>query len=232
MWEQVFCSVADPYFEVMGLMLHNEHLEENFGVGFHTISVPRLCKTKDMSLDGFKHLVDDETFLKIVAIIRLAVPFTGMILSTRENHEMRKKLLKIGISQLSAGSSTDVGGYQNRENHQSQFEINDDRTADEIIEELLDDNYVPSFCTACYRSGRTGDRFMRLAKSGQIKNVCLPNGLLTLYEYAIDYGNPRFLEKSEKVIRHQLSNISNEKIRIQVEENLEKMKIGKRDLYL
>lgn len=228
----VLFGLADPYFEVMGLMLHNEHLEENFGVGFHTISVPRLCKTKDMSLDGFKHLVDDETFLKIVAIIRLAVPFTGMILSTRENHEMRKKLLKIGISQLSAGSSTDVGGYQNRENHQSQFEINDDRTADEIIEELLDDNYVPSFCTACYRSGRTGDRFMRLAKSGQIKNVCLPNGLLTLYEYAIDYGNPRFLEKSEKVIRHQLSNISNEKIRIQVEENLEKMKIGKRDLYL
>lgn len=228
----VLFGLADPYFEVMGLMLHNEHLEENFGVGFHTISVPRLCKTKDMSLDGFKHLVDDETFLKIVAIIRLAVPFTGMILSTRENHEMRKKLLKIGISQLSAGSSTDVGGYQNRENHQSQFEINDDRTADEIIEELLDDNYVPSFCTACYRSGRTGDRFMRLAKSGQIKNVCLPNGLLTLYEYAIDYGNPRFLEKSEKVIRHQLSNISNEKIRRQVEENLEKMKIGKRDLYL
>lgn len=228
----VLFGLADPYFEVMGLMLHNEHLEEKFGVGFHTISVPRLCKTKDMSLDGFKHLVDDETFLKIVAIIRLAVPFTGMILSTRENHEMRKKLLKIGISQLSAGSSTDVGGYQNRENHQSQFEINDDRTADEIIEELLDDNYVPSFCTACYRSGRTGDRFMRLAKSGQIKNVCLPNGLLTLYEYAIDYGNPRFLEKSEKVIRHQLSNISNEKIRRQVEENLEKMKIGKRDLYL
>lgn len=228
----VLFGLADPYFEVMGLMLHNEHLEEKFGVGFHTISVPRLCKTKDMSLDGFKHLVDDETFLKIVAVIRLAVPFTGMILSTRENHEMRKKLLKIGISQLSAGSSTDVGGYQNRENHQSQFEINDDRTADEIIEELLDDNYVPSFCTACYRSGRTGDRFMRLAKSGQIKNVCLPNGLLTLYEYAIDYGNLQFLEKSEKVIRHQLSNISNEKIRRQVEENLEKMKVGKRDLYL
>ncbi|WP_099205052.1 [FeFe] hydrogenase H-cluster radical SAM maturase HydG [Scatolibacter rhodanostii] len=228
----VLFGLYEPFFEVLGLMIHNEHLEEKFGVGFHTISVPRLCKTKEMTLDGFKHLVDDDTFLKIVAIIRLAVPFTGMILSTREDHDMRKKLLKTGISQLSAGSSTDVGGYNKRENQQSQFEINDDRTAGEIIEELLDDSYVPSFCTACYRSGRTGDRFMSLAKSGQIKNVCLPNALMTLYEYAVDYGNETFLQKSEKVIHQQIQNIGNETIRRKVTENLEKIKVGKRDLYL
>lgn len=228
----VLFGLYEPYFEVMGLMLHNEHLEKKFGVGFHTISVPRLCKTDGMTLSGFKHLVDDETFLKITAIIRLAVPFTGMILSTRENHDMRQKLLKTGISQLSAGSSTDVGGYGEREQSKSQFEISDERTADQIIEELLEDGYVPSFCTACYRSGRTGDRFMRLAKTGQIKNVCLPNALMTLYEYAIDYGKDSFIEKAEKVISQQIKGIGNETVRRKTEENLEKIKVGKRDLYL
>lgn len=228
----VLFGLYEPYFEVMGLMLHNEHLEKKFGVGFHTISVPRLCKTDGMNLSGFKHLVDDETFLKIVAIIRLAVPFTGMILSTRENHEMRQKLLKTGISQLSAGSSTDVGGYGDRESSKKQFEISDERTADQIIEDLLEDGYVPSFCTACYRSGRTGDRFMRLAKTGQIKNVCLPNALMTLYEYAVDYGKESFIEKAEKVISKQIENIENETVRRKTEENLEKIKVGKRDLYL
>jgi len=232
----VLFGLADPYFEVMGLMLHNEHLEEKFGVGFHTISVPRLCRAEGMRLEDFPNLVDDDTFEKIVAIIRIAVPFTGMILSTRENHDMRKKLLRSGISQLSAGSSTEVGGYAKREMQipsNAQFEVSDERDALSIIRELMEDGYIPSFCTACYRNGRTGDRFMRLAKSGQIKNVCLPNALMTLCEYAMDYGDDDFRDKAVAAINSQLPNIANDKIRTLAAENVEKIRDNRgRDFYV
>ena len=230
----VLFGLADPYFEVLGLMIHNEHLEERFGVGFHTISVPRLCPATGMNMEDFP-LVDDAAFEKIVAVIRLAVPFTGMILSTRENHEMRKKLLKLGISQISAGSSTEVGGYAKRERHERpdnpQFIMNDERSALSIISELMDDEFIPSFCTACYRSGRTGDRFMSLAKSGQIKNVCLPNALMTLCEYAMDYGDDVFRQKAAAAITREIPGIGNEKIRFKTAENVEKIRGGQRDFF-
>jgi 2-iminoacetate synthase len=229
----VLFGLADPYFEVLALMIHNEHLEEKFGVGFHTISVPRLCAASGMSMEEFPHLVDDATFEKIVAIIRLAVPFTGMILSTREGHEMRNRVLKLGISQISAGSCTGVGGYSNKENEcpNPQFIVNDERPPLEILSELLDDGYVPSFCTACYRSGRTGDRFMSLAKSGQIKNVCHPNALMTLCEYSIDYGDDKFRTKTTSAIAREIPEIKNEKIREKTKLNVEKIKCGERDFF-
>jgi 2-iminoacetate synthase len=228
----VLFGLADPYFEVLSLMIHNEHLEKTFGVGFHTISVPRLCPATGTDMAGFP-LVDDNTFEKIVAIIRLAVPFTGMILSTRESHAMRKRLLKLGISQISAGSSTGVGGYAKRTNVVNpQFLVNDDRSALSIISELMGDGYVPSFCTACYRKGRTGDRFMSLAKSGQIKNVCLPNALTTLAEYAIDYGDEAFKREAALAIERELPGIANEKIRALTRANVEKIRQGSRDLYV
>lgn len=231
----VLFGLADPYFEVLGLMLHNEHLEKKFGVGFHTISVPRLCPANGMRIEDFPHLVDDETFAKIVAIIRLAVPFTGMILSTRENHHMRDKLLRLGISQLSAGSSTEVGGYTKRERQEAanpQFLVNDDRDALRIITELMDDGYIPSFCTACYRNGRTGDRFMSLAKSGQIKNVCLPNALMTLCEYAMDYGDDSFRERTAAAIEREVLGIQSEKMRALTRQNVEKIRQGGRDYFV
>ncbi|MDR1466271.1 MAG: [FeFe] hydrogenase H-cluster radical SAM maturase HydG [Treponema sp.] len=227
-------GLADPYFEVLGLMIHNEHLEERFGVGFHTISVPRICPAAGMNIADFPYLVDDETFAKVTAIIRIAVPFTGMILSTRESHSMRQRLLRLGVSQISAGSSTEVGGYANRRREEAtpQFFVNDDRPALSIISELMDDGYVPSFCTACYRKGRTGDRFMSLAKSGQIRNVCLPNALTTLAEYALDYGDAVFRQKAYESISRETHTISNEKIRSLTTENIEKIKRGERDLYI
>lgn len=232
----VLFGLADPYFEVLGLMLHNEHLEEKFGVGFHTISVPRLCPADGMSLSDFPNLVDDATFEKIVAIIRLAVPFTGMILSTRESDEMREKLLKAGISQLSAGSSTEVGGYAKRARGQEdnpQFHVNDERSALEIITGLMEDGYIPSFCTACYRGGRTGDRFMSLAKSGQIGNVCLPNALMTLCEYAMDYGDDDFRLKTDAAIEQCVPQIANTRIREKTVQNVAKIRDnGERDFFI
>ncbi|MDR1899492.1 MAG: [FeFe] hydrogenase H-cluster radical SAM maturase HydG [Treponema sp.] len=230
----VLFGLADPYFEVLALMIHNEHLEERFNVGFHTISVPRLCPARGMDMADFP-LVDDATFEKIVAVIRLAVPFTGMILSTRESHHMRKRLLRLGISQISAGSSTGVGGYAKRarrEEQNPQFYVNDERSALEIVTELMDDGYVPSFCTACYRNGRTGDRFMSLAKSGQIKNVCLPNALMTLCEYSMDYGDSPFKEKAAAAIARELPGIQNEKIRMRTIANVEKIRHGERDFFV
>jgi len=232
----VLFGLSDPFFDVMGLLLHNEHLEKKFNVGFHTISVPRLCPASGMNINDFPNLVDDDTFAKIVAIIRIAVPFTGMILSTRENREMRKKLLRLGISQISAGSSTSVGGYSLRENNtgeSSQFLVNDERSATSIISELIDDGYIPSFCTACYRGGRTGDRFMSLAKSGQIGNVCLPNALMTLCEYSMDYGDNAFKEKTNAVITKETENINNEKVKAKTIENIKKIQNGEgRDFYV
>jgi 2-iminoacetate synthase len=189
-----------------------------------------------MNINDFPNLVDDETFAKITAVIRIAVPFTGMILSTRENHDMRKKLLELGISQISAGSSAEVGGYVKRQKNEKttpQFIVNDERNAVSIISELMDDGYIPSFCTACYRSGRTGDRFMSLAKSGQIGNVCLPNALMTLCEYSMDYGDGVFREKACAVIEKEIQHIDNEKIRQKTAGNIEKIRTGaQRDFYV
>ena len=230
----VLFGLADPRFEVLGLMMHNAHLEEKFGVGFHTISVPRLQPANGVSLENYPHLLDDKMFKKIVAILRIAVPFTGLILSTRETPEMRKELLKYGVSQISAGSSTGVGGYKEREEGKEvkQFKTNDERSPIEILKELLSDGYIPSYCTACYRKGRTGDRFMSLAKSGNIKYVCEPNALMTLLEFTLDYGYEELYKKSLEIIDKEVENIEREDIKSLTKESMEKMKKGQRDFYL
>jgi 2-iminoacetate synthase len=228
----VLFGLYDPYFEVLGLMLHNEHLEKEFGVGFHTISVPRIRKADGALQTSFQYAVDDETFKKLVAVIRLAVPFTGMIVSTRESKEMRKELIRLGISQMSAGSATGVGGYKEGQESHAQFEVVDERDAMDVIKWIMDEGMVPSFCTACYRSGRTGDRFMSLAKSGNIKNVCLPNALMTLAEYTLDYGDEEFKQKAYATIEREIPKIENEKVRELTKENIEKIKQGQRDLFV
>ena len=230
----VLFGLADPRFEVLGLMMHNAHLEEKFGVGFHTISVPRLQPANGVSLENYPHLLDDKMFKKIVAILRIAVPFTGLILSTRETPEMRKELLKYGVSQISAGSSTGVGGYKEREEGKEvkQFKTNDERSPIEILKELLSDGYIPGYCTACYRKGRTGDRFMSLAKSGNIKYVCEPNALMTLLEFTLDYGDEELYKKSLEIIDKEVENIEREDIKSLTKESMEKMKKGQRDFYL
>ncbi|MBF8983693.1 [FeFe] hydrogenase H-cluster radical SAM maturase HydG [Lutibacter sp. B2] len=230
----VLFGLSDSKFEVLALMLHNEHLENTFGVGFHTISVPRIKKAEGMDLSKFPHLVDDNMFKKIVAIIRLAVPFTGIIISTRESAEIRKEVLKYGVSQVSAGSCTGVGGYKEHEegNDISQFDLSDHRSPLEIIKWLIDDHYIPSYCTACYRQGRTGDRFMRLAKSGQIHNVCTPNALMTLMEFILDYGDSELYEKGTALIEKELSKISKPSVKELLENNIERLKQGERDLFV
>ncbi|HHX63087.1 MAG TPA: [FeFe] hydrogenase H-cluster radical SAM maturase HydG [Epulopiscium sp.] len=230
----VLVGLYEPCYEVLSLMLHNEYLEEKYGVGFHTISVPRLKPAAGSPLTEYKHLVDDETFRKMVAIIRLAVPYTGMIISTREDEKMRRELIKMGVSQVSAGSNVEVGGYSASEhdNNNKQFELTDSRSAMEILSWLIEDDLVPSFCTACYRKGRTGDRFMSLAKSGNIKNVCHPNALMTLCEYMVDFGSDEFKEQADTLIQREIPKIENEKVRKLVEENIKKIKAGERDLYI
>ena len=230
----VLFGLADPRFEVLALMMHNEHLEEKFGVGFHTISVPRLQQANGVNLENYPYLLDDKMFKKIVAILRIAVPFTGLILSTRETPKMRRELLKYGVSQISAGSSTGVGGYKEREEgkESKQFKTNDDRSPIEILKELLSDGYIPSYCTACYRKGRTGDRFMSLAKSGNIKYVCEPNALMTLLEFTLDYGDDELYKKSLEIIDKEVENIEREDIKSLTKESMKKMKKGQRDFYL
>ncbi len=230
----VLFGLADPKFEVLALMLHNEHLEERFGVGFHTISVPRLKKAEGMNLDMFSELVEDEMFKKIVAIIRLAVPFTGIILSTRESANMRKEVLRYGVSQMSAGSCTGVGGYKETDSGRNvnQFDVEDHRSPTEVLKTLIEDGYVPSYCTACYRKGRTGDRFMRLAKSGQIQNVCGPNALTTLMEFMMDYGDEDLYKIGTALIYTEVEKIQREDIKNLTLANLERIKYGERDLYL
>ena len=229
----VLFGLYDYKYEVLGLMLHNEHLEKRFGAGFHTISVPRIRPAEGADLTIARYAPTDEEFLKLVAIIRLAVPFTGMIVSTRETPEMRAKLIKLGISQVSGGSAVEVGGYAERERSGAgQFEVSDNRAPEDIIKWLMSEDLIPSFCTACYRQGRTGDRFMQLAKSGNIKNVCLPNALMTLCEYAQDYGDAETRAAAGEMISRKLSDIRNEKIRKRVEESLTLIREGRRDLYL
>ena len=228
-------GLYDPYFDTLGLMIHNEHLEKNYGVGFHTVSVPRLCKADGAINKDYPHAVSDDVFLKLTAVLRIAIPYTGIIISTRETPEMRKKLIHIGVSQTSGGSCTGVGGYSSAQSNGeqvAQFRTNDERKTSEIAAWLLDEDLIPSFCTACYRTGRTGDRFMQLAKSGNIKNVCLPNSLLTLCEYACDYGDDGFRKKAEAVIEKEIQSIEDQKIRAQTALNIEKIKAGQRDLYI
>lgn len=231
----VLFGLYDAKFEVLALMLHNEYLEKTHGVGFHTISVPRLKKAKGMDLNEFSHIPDDKTFKRMVAIIRLAVPFTGIILSTRESVEMRRELLKYGVSQISAGSGAGVGAYKEAEQGIEdirQFELSDHRKPLEVLKGLILDGYIPSYCTACYRKGRTGDRFMRLAKTGNIQYVCQPNALMTLQEYVLDYGDAELIALATPFIMEQVNLIQREDIRQMVQQNLIRLQNGERDLYL
>lgn len=219
-------------YEFAGLLMHAEHLEARFGVGPHTISVPRIRRADDIDPSTFDNGIDDDTFAKIVACIRVAVPYTGMIVSTRESQRSREKVLALGVSQLSGGSRTSVGGYvheETPEENSAQFDVSDRRTLDEIVSWLLRLGYIPSFCTACYREGRTGDRFMSLVKTGQIANCCAPNALMTLQEYLEDYASPETHELGVKMIREQMEQIPNPAIRRRALENLERISEGQRD---
>ncbi len=221
-------------YDFVGLLMHAEHLEATYGVGPHTISVPRLCMADDIDTADFKNAVPDEIFHKIVAVIRIAVPYAGMIISTRESVESRRKVLELGVSQISGGSRTSVGGYvteESKEDNSAQFDIADHRTLDEVVGWLLSLDHIPSFCTACYREGRTGDRFMSLLKSGQISNCCLPNALFTLKEYLMDYASPGTKEKGEAMIERLLNTIPNERVRAKAAENLLAIENGKRDFH-
>ncbi len=218
-------------YEFAGLLMHAEHLEAVHGVGPHTISVPRVKHADDIDPDQFDNGIDDDTFAKICACIRVAVPYTGMIISTRENQKVREKVLHLGVSQISGGSRTSVGGYTEPEapHDTEQFDVSDNRTLDEVVRWLMEMGYIPSFCTACYREGRTGDRFMSLCKSGQIQNCCHPNALMTLKEYLMDYAAPETKAIGEKLIQAELENIPKEKVKEICKDHLEKIQQGIRD---
>lgn len=219
-------------YEFAALLMHAEHLEEVFGVGPHTISVPRIRQADDIDPSTFDNGINDDIFAKIVACIRIAVPYTGMILSTRESKQCRERVLNLGISQISGGSKTSVGGYaqpEEEDENSEQFEVSDTRTLDEVVKWLVDLGFIPSFCTACYREGRTGDRFMSLLKSGQIQNCCHPNALMTLKEYLQDYALLETKMVGEVLIQKEIANIPKEKVRGIVKENLIKIGNGSRD---
>ena len=214
----------DKYrYEFAGLLMHAEHLEAAFGVGPHTISVPRLKRADDIDPEQFDNGIDDDIFAKLIACIRISVPYTGMIISTRENQKTRERALHLGISQISGGSRTSVGGYyepESEDEKSEQFDVSDTRTLDEVVRWLMEMDYIPSFCTACYREGRTGDRFMTLLKNGQIQNCCHPNALMTLKEYLMDYASPATKALGDKLIAKEVFNVPNEKARAVVLENL------------
>ena len=218
-------------YDFIGLLMHAEHLEATFGVGPHTISVPRICPADDISTNDFPNAVSDDIFCRIVAIIRIAVPYTGMIVSTRETPASREKVLELGVSQLSGGSRTSVGGYvqEETEENSAQFDVSDRRSLDEVVGWLLDLGYLPSFCTACYREGRTGDRFMSLVKKGQIANCCLPNALLTLKEYLNDYASPATRAKGEAMIARLLETVPGGRVRENARRYLKAIEDGGRD---
>lgn len=218
-------------YELAGILMHAEHLEAAQGVGPHTISVPRICPADDIDTADFSNAVPDDIFEKIVSIIRIAVPYTGMIVSTRESQKTREAVLKLGISQISGGSRTSVGGYTvpERDDSSSQFDVSDTRTLDEVVNWLMRLGYIPSFCTACYRARRTGDRFMSLLKSGQIVNCCQPNALMTLKEYLEDYAAPDTKKIGEELIAREILNVTNENVRNKALEYLNELGAGKRD---
>ncbi len=219
-------------YEFAGLLMHAEHLEAVHGVGPHTISVPRIKHADDIDPSAFDNSISDDIFAKICACIRVAVPYTGMIISTRESKECREKVIKLGVSQISGASKTSVGGYaeeESEEENSEQFDVSDKRTLDEVVQWLMSFGYIPSFCTACYREGRTGDRFMSLCKSGQIQNCCHPNALMTLKEYLMDYASDKTKEIGEKLIEKEIENIGKEKVKEIVRERLQKIENGERD---
>ncbi len=219
-------------YEFVGLLMHAEHLEAVHGVGPHTISVPRIRHADDIDADAFDNGIDDDTFAKIVACIRIAVPYTGMIVSTRENPKCRERLLHLGVSQISGGSRTSVGGYaepEAEEETSAQFDVSDNRTLDEVVNWLMRLGYIPSFCTACYREGRTGDRFMSLCKSGQIQNCCHPNALMTLKEYLLDYASEDTRKIGEELIRREIEHVPRERTKEIAKQNLLAIEKGKRD---
>ncbi len=219
-------------YDFIGLLMHAEHLEASMGVGPHTISVPRICPAEDVNLEDYKDAVPNDIFEKIVAVIRVSLPYVGMIISTRESKQVRERLLSLGVSQISGASKTSVGGYGKTEEevgNSSQFDISDNRTLDEIVDWLLELGFIPSFCTACYREGRTGDRFMSLAKTGQISNCCHPNALMTLKEYLSDYSTPDTKSLGEKIISQEVYNIPNPKVRKLAMHNLHEIDNGVRD---
>ena len=217
-------------YEFVGLMMHAEHLEAVHGVGPHTISVPRIKRADDIDPDVFDNSIPDEVFAKIIACIRIAVPYTGMIISTRESEEVRGKALNYGISQISGASRTSVGGYteEERPHDSEQFDVSDQRTLDEVVAWLMKLGHIPSFCTACYREGRTGDRFMALCKNGQILNCCHPNALMTLTEYLIDYASEETQKIGFELIDSELEKIPNEKVKRIAKENIEAIKSSNR----
>ena len=219
-------------YEFSALLMHAEHLEAVFGVGPHTISVPRIKKADDIDPDAFDNGIDDDIFAKIVACIRIAVPYTGMIISTRESEKCRERLLHLGISQISGGSKTSVGGYfkpMPEDENSAQFDVSDRRPLDEVIKWLMELGYLPSFCTACYGSGRTGDRFMEICKSQQIHNFCHPNAIMTLKEYLEDYASDETRKVGEKLIAKEVETLENPQIKLTVKEDLVKIHAGERD---
>lgn len=229
----VLFGLSDYKYEVLSLIIHNQYLEEKYGFGFHTISVPRLKKAEGMSLSDFPHIIDDEAFKRIVTVLRLAVPYVGLILSTRETKEIREELINHGVSQISAGSKTDVGGYheEHAEFEHDQFELSDERTVLEVNKDLIKRGLIPSYCTACYRMGRTGDRFMKLAKKGTIGLICEPNALLTLAEYVLDYGDKDLKDNGLKFVREHAETIKNQKVKNQLMQYIDRIVAGERDLY-
>lgn len=220
-------------YEFAGLLMHAEHLEAVHGVGPHTISVPRLKRADDIDPDTFDNGIDDDTFAKICALIRISVPYTGMIISTRESQQVREKVLPLGVSQISGASRTTVGGYANPETKEevtsAQFDVSDNRTLDEVVNWLMEMGHIPSFCTACYREGRTGDRFMTLCKNMQILNCCHPNALMTLKEYLEDYASSKTKELGAKLIEEELEKIPNEKVKAIAKEYIQNIADGRRD---
>lgn len=231
----VLYGLYEYKYETIAMLMHAEHLEQSMGVGPHTVSVPRIRAAEGVDLEQYPYMVSNEQFKQIVAVLRLAVPYAGMILSTREEPEFRDEVLALGVSQISAGSCTGVGGYvdEYRLKHQDekpQFEIGDHRSPMEIVKSLCEGGYLPSYCTACYREGRTGDRFMRLAKTGQIQNVCEPNALLTFKEFLLDYGDAEARSIGEKVISRSLASVPKEAARKAAMDRLQRIEAGERDL--
>lgn len=218
-------------YEFAGLLMHAEHLEAVHGVGPHTISVPRIKHADDIDPSAFDNSISDDIFAKLCALIRLAVPYTGMIISTRESQEVREKVIRLGVSQISGASRTSVGGYQEeiRPTDTEQFDVSDQRSLDEVVRWLMEMGYIPSFCTGCYREGRTGDRFMSLCKSGQIQNCCHPNALMTLKEFLMDYASEDTKAIGEKLIEAELANIPKDKVREICKDHLDQIEQGIRD---
>ena len=226
----VLFGLYDYKYDFTAMLYHAKHLEDTFGCGPHTISVPRIRPADDVDVKSFPNAIVDSLFKKIVAVLRIAVPYTGIIVSTRESQKSREEALEVGVSQISGGSRTSVGGYvEEEEENSKQFEISDNRSLDDIIKWLADIDYLPSFCTACYREGRTGDRFMSFAKSGQIKNFCQANAIITLKEYENDYAKEETKKSIDKVIANEIEKVPNEKVKAKLIEALKAIDEGKRD---